>query len=150
MGYRVLLSGLSHDFDEFESASEQCSLVFNVNIFSHGSAVTHLRCGEVLLDCHSANFRVSISLKEFWKLANIWRSYEENLMVYFFDSEAYAYLLLSAFTLLCHLMHNSLQHLWSSLHTTRSSHHIMSKVSVPVCSQWPARRTLVGVPDRTW
>ena len=69
----------------FFSTNEKCNEVMrwislinklfsDINI-SQGSVVTHLRCGGMLHECCIANFLVIITVKEFVKSANIWRSY---------------------------------------------------------------------------
>jgi len=47
---------------------------FNTDI-SQSSAVTQLRCGEIVNDDFVANLLLNLSVKEFWKSVNIWRSY---------------------------------------------------------------------------
>jgi len=45
-------------------------------IISQGSVATHLRCSGIVNDCCIANFLEIVStVKEFWKLVNIWRSF---------------------------------------------------------------------------
>ena len=46
----------------------------DINI-SQGSVTTHLRCGGIFNDRCIANFLEIVTVKEFLKPANIWRSY---------------------------------------------------------------------------
>ena len=48
----------------------------NINI-SYGSVVTHLRCGGMFHNDLIANLPLSLSVKEFLKSVNIWRSYRQ-------------------------------------------------------------------------
>ena len=50
------------------------SLVTDIDV-SQGSVATRLRCGGVVGDDFTANLLTNLSVKEFWKLVNIWRSY---------------------------------------------------------------------------
>ena len=61
----------------------------NINI-SHGSVVTHLRCGGMFHNDLTANLWLSLSVKEFWKSVNIWRSYRQKYSGMFFDSQCSA------------------------------------------------------------
>ena len=47
---------------------------FNTDI-SQGSVVTQLRCGGIVNEDFVANLLVNLTVKEFWKSVNIWRSY---------------------------------------------------------------------------
>jgi len=55
----------------------------NINI-SHGSVVTHLRCDEMFQYDLIANLPLSLTVKEFWKSVNIWRSYRQKYSGMFF------------------------------------------------------------------
>ena len=55
----------------------------NINI-SHGSVITHLRCGGMFHNDLIANLPLSLSVKEFWKSVNIWRSYRQKYSWMFF------------------------------------------------------------------
>ena len=46
----------------------------NIDI-SQGSVVTELRCGGIVNDDFVANLLMNLSVKEFKKSVNIWRSY---------------------------------------------------------------------------
>jgi len=46
----------------------------NTNI-SQISVVTQLRCGGILMKILLQNLLMNLSVKEFWKSVNIWRSY---------------------------------------------------------------------------
>jgi len=48
--------------------------IFNTDI-SQGSAVTQLRCGGIVNEDFVANLLVNLTVKEFRKSVNIWRSY---------------------------------------------------------------------------
>jgi len=52
---------------------------------SQGSVATRLGCGGVFK--FVTNFLLSLTVKEFWKLVNIWWSYGQELGVLFFDSQ---------------------------------------------------------------
>ena len=54
---------------------------------SQGSVVTRLGCGGVFVYDFVTNFLLSLPVKEFWKSANIWWSYGQELGVLFFDSQ---------------------------------------------------------------
>ena len=56
---------------------------FNTDI-SQGSVATHLWCGGVFVYDFVTNFLLSLPVKEFWKSANIWWSYGQELGVLFF------------------------------------------------------------------
>jgi len=49
-----------------------------------GSVATRLGCGGVFVHDFVTNFLVSLTVKEFWKSANIWWSYGQELGVLFF------------------------------------------------------------------
>ena len=51
---------------------------------SQGSVVTQLRCGEISSQGFVANLLVNLSVKEVWKLVNIWRSYCQYCSALFF------------------------------------------------------------------
>ena len=51
-------------------------LVFDINV-SHGNVATRLSCGGMFHNDFIANLPLSLSVKEFWKLVNIWRSYRQ-------------------------------------------------------------------------
>ena len=53
---------------------------------SQGSVATRLGCGGVFAHDFVTNFLLSLTVKEFWKSANIWWSYGQELGVLFFDS----------------------------------------------------------------
>ena len=61
-------------------------LVFDINV-SHGSVATRLMCGGIFHNDFSANLPLSLSVKEFWKSVNIWRSYRQSIVACFFDSQ---------------------------------------------------------------
>jgi len=61
--------------------------VFDINV-SHGNVATRLRCGGMYHNEFIANLPLSLSVKEFWKLVNIWRSYRQKYSgMFFFDSQ---------------------------------------------------------------
>jgi len=63
-------SGLQHDnFLNFD--------------ISRGSVVTQLRCGGIINES-VANLLMNLSVKEFWKSVNIWRSYWKYYSGWFF------------------------------------------------------------------
>jgi len=64
----------------FWSKSKQ---FLNKNI-SHGSVVTHLWCGGMFHNDFVENLLLSLSVKEFWKSVNIWRSYRQKYSGMFF------------------------------------------------------------------
>ena len=49
-----------------------------------GSVATRLGCGGVFVYDFVTNFLLSLTVKEFWKSANIWCSYGQQLGVLFF------------------------------------------------------------------
>ena len=53
---------------------------------SQSSVATHLRWGGIFSDRFIANFLPSLTVNEFWKSVNIWRSYAQEYSVSFFDS----------------------------------------------------------------
>jgi len=55
-------------------------LIFDI---SQGSVETRLRCICILSEHFIANVSLSLSVKDFWKSINIWRSYDKNLVFYF-------------------------------------------------------------------
>jgi len=57
--------------------------IFNTDI-SQGSVATRLGCDGVFVYDFTANFVLSLTVKEFWKSFNIWRSYGQELGVLFF------------------------------------------------------------------
>ena len=61
-------------------------LVFDINV-SHGSVATRLRCVGMWHNDFIANLRLSLSVKEFWKSINIWRSYRRKYSGMFFYSQ---------------------------------------------------------------
>jgi len=65
--------------------SLRIAIFFNTDI-SKGSVATRSRCGEVFTYGYVTNFLLSLTVKEFWKSVNIWRSYGQELSVLFFDS----------------------------------------------------------------
>jgi len=52
--------------------------IFWTLISQQGSVVTQLRCGGTVNEDCVANLLVNLSVKEFWKLVNIWRSYGQD------------------------------------------------------------------------
>ena len=52
-----------------------------------GSVATYLRCSGVFKYTFVANLQLSLSVKEFRKLVNIWGSYGQEFSVLFFDSQ---------------------------------------------------------------
>jgi len=66
-----------------------CSYFLSMPIFltkdiSQGSVATQLRCGVIFKYDFISNLLLSLTVKEFWKSANIWRSYEQDYDVLFF------------------------------------------------------------------
>jgi len=55
--------------------------IFLNSDISQGSAVTQLRCGEIISQGFVANLLVNLSVKEVWKLVNNWRSYWQYIVV---------------------------------------------------------------------
>ena len=53
---------------------------------SQGSVATRLGCGGIFIYHFVTNFQLSLTVKEFWKLVNIWWSYGQEFGVLFFDS----------------------------------------------------------------
>jgi len=51
---------------------------------SQGSVATHLRRGGAFNYFVTRNLLLSLTMKEFWKLASIWQSYRQNRVVPFF------------------------------------------------------------------
>ena len=51
---------------------------------SQGSVATYLRCGGIFKYDFIANLPLSLSVNEFWKSVNIWRSYGQEFSVLFF------------------------------------------------------------------
>ena len=51
---------------------------------SQGSVATYLRCGGIFKYKFGANLPVSLPVKEFGKLVNIWGSYGQEFSVLFF------------------------------------------------------------------
>jgi len=58
------------------------SIVADINI-SQGSGATHVRCGGIFKYDYVANLLLSLTVKEFWKSVNIWRSYMQEYSVLF-------------------------------------------------------------------
>jgi len=58
--------------------------LFSDTNISQGSVTTPLRCGGICNDFFIANFLLSVTVKEFWKLINTWRSYGQEFGVLFF------------------------------------------------------------------
>jgi len=55
---------------------------------SQGSVVTQLRCDWIINKGFVANLLVNLSVKEFWKSVNIWRSYGQYYSgLFFIDSQ---------------------------------------------------------------
>jgi len=55
---------------------------------SQGSVVTQLRCGGIVKEDFVTNLLVNLSVKEFWKLVNIWRSNGQDYSgLFFIDSQ---------------------------------------------------------------
>ena len=54
---------------------------------SHGSAATHVRCDGIVNEDCVANLPINLSVKEFKKSANIWRSYGQDYSVLFFMTQ---------------------------------------------------------------
>ena len=73
---------------------------WNIDI-SPGSVATQLRCGGIFKYEFVANLPLSLLVKEFWKSANIWRSYGQEFSVLFFWLTVYLYLTLAPSTK-CH------------------------------------------------
>jgi len=48
---------------------------------------TPLTCGGICKDLFIANFLLSVTVKEFWTLVNIWWRYRQEFAVLFFDSQ---------------------------------------------------------------
>jgi len=73
-----LLPATSQESGEFtfqqDCPSAQNTLFYDINI-SQGSVATRLRWGGIFNDCFIANFLETVTVKEFWKSASIWRSY---------------------------------------------------------------------------
>jgi len=59
---------------------------------SQGSVVTHLSCGGIINKCFVANLLVNLSVKEFWKSVNIWRSYGQYYSGLFFNDSQCIYI----------------------------------------------------------
>jgi len=59
--------------------------MFSDTNISQGSVATPLRCSGVCNNHSLAHFLSSVTVKEFWKLANIWWGYGQEFVV-FFDS----------------------------------------------------------------
>jgi len=66
-------------------------LVFDINV-SHGSVATRLRCDGIFHNAFIAKLPLSLSVKEFWKSVNIWRSYIQNYSGMFFWLTVYIYI----------------------------------------------------------
>jgi len=63
--------------------------IFLNSDISQGSVVTQLRCGRII-NSFVANLLVNLSVKEFWKSVNIWRSYGQyysGLFLWLTDSQ---------------------------------------------------------------
>jgi len=58
-------------------------LVFDINV-PHSSVATRLRCGGIFHNDFIANLPLSLSVKEFLKSVNIWRSYRQKYSGMFF------------------------------------------------------------------
>jgi len=62
--------------------------IFLNSDISQGSVVTELRCGGIVNKGFVANLLVNLSVKEFWKSVNIWRSYGQYYSdLFFIDSQ---------------------------------------------------------------
>ena len=57
------------------------TLFSDINL-SQGNVATPLRCSGIFV----ANFLLSVTVKEFWKLVNIWQSYGQQFGVLFFST----------------------------------------------------------------
>jgi len=66
------------------------AIFLNTDI-SQGSVATRLGCDAVFVYDFVTNFLLSLTLKEFWKSANIWWSYGPELGVLFFWLTVYIY-----------------------------------------------------------
>ena len=70
------------------SFTEMCVFQIIVRLsdmdISQGSVATHFRCGGIFNDHFIAHLLLSVSVKEFWKLVNIWRRYGQQFGVLFF------------------------------------------------------------------
>ena len=53
---------------------------------SQGSLEMRLRCGRIFNNHFTANLMASLSVKEFRKLVQIWRTYHREFGIFFFDS----------------------------------------------------------------
>ena len=63
--------------------------IFLNSDISQGSVVTQLRCGGIINEDLVANLLVNLSVKEFWKSVNVWRSYEQYYSgLFFIDSHS--------------------------------------------------------------
>ena len=58
-------------------------LVFDITV-SHGSVATRVRCGGMFDNDFIANLPLSLTVKEFWKSVNIWRSHRQKYNGMFF------------------------------------------------------------------
>jgi len=58
--------------------------IFLNSDISQGSVVTQLRYDGIINKCFVANLLVNLSVKEFWKSVNIWRSYGQYYSALFF------------------------------------------------------------------
>jgi len=55
---------------------------------SQGNVVTQVRCGRIINNGFVANLLMDLSLEEFWKSVNIWRSYGQYYSgLFFIDSQ---------------------------------------------------------------
>jgi len=88
-------------------------LVFDINV-SHGSVATCLSCGGIFHNDSIANLPVSLSVKEFWKSVNIWRSYRQKYSGMFFWLTVYFQFSFWSCTASEDTTHSALSHLsWS-------------------------------------
>ena len=51
--------------------------MFHIVSSSQSSVATSMRCGGMFNDCFITRLLLSLMVKEFWKLVNIWWSYEQ-------------------------------------------------------------------------
>jgi len=81
----VLSSWVLHEFF-IHSGLEHCNFL-NSDI-SQSSPVTQLRCGGIVNEDFVAYLPMNLSVKEFWKSVNIWRSYGQDYSgLFFIDSQ---------------------------------------------------------------
>jgi len=57
---------------------------FYIFHISQGSVATQLRCGDVFSNQFITNFPLNAPVEKFWESVNIWQTYGQSFVAYFF------------------------------------------------------------------